>query len=55
MVHTYASLMAIVWAMGVTFVTLKLVDATIGLRPSDSDEVTGLDLSDHGELAYIEA
>ena len=55
MVHTYASLMAIVWAMGVTFVTLKLINATIGLRPTDSEELKGLDITDHGELAYIEA
>jgi Amt family ammonium transporter len=26
--------------------------ATIGLRPSEEDEVTGLDLSDHGERGY---
>src|SRR5262249_56523193 len=28
------------------------IKATIGLRPSDEDEETGLDLSDHGEKGY---
>jgi Amt family ammonium transporter len=47
-------------AMGLT-ITLAVVatcvlgyalKATIGLRPSEEDEVTGLDLSDHGERGY---
>ena len=55
MVHTYASLMAIAWSMAVTFITLKLIDVTIGLRPTDAEETKGLDVSDHGEIAYIDA
>jgi Amt family ammonium transporter len=35
------------------FVLLKLVDLTVGLRVSEEDEVQGLDLSQHGENAYI--
>ncbi len=35
-----------------TFVILKIIDATIGLRVYDEDEVVGLDLSQHGENAY---
>ena len=34
------------------FVLLKIVDATIGLRVTEEDEVIGLDLSQHGETAY---
>ncbi len=37
----------------VTFVILKLVDMTIGLRASADDEAVGLDLSQHGERGYI--
>ena len=37
---------------GVTFVLLKLVDATIGLRVSQEDEDAGLDTTQHGESAY---
>jgi len=35
------------------FVLLKLVDMTVGLRVSEEDEVQGLDLSQHGENAYV--
>jgi len=31
---------------------LKIVDALVGLRASDEDEVMGLDLSEHNESAY---
>ncbi len=40
------------WAAGVTFVVLKLVDLTIGLRVSDADEVVGLDITQHEQSAY---
>ena len=35
-----------------TFVILKIVDWTMGLRVSDEDEQLGLDLSQHDERAY---
>ena len=35
-----------------TFVILKVVDAVIGLRVSESEELDGLDISQHGEEAY---
>jgi len=36
----------------VSFVVLKLVDWTIGLRVDDEEEKRGLDLVEHGESAY---
>ncbi len=36
----------------ITFVLLKLIDFTIGLRPTEDAEKMGLDLSDHAETAY---
>jgi Amt family ammonium transporter len=36
-----------------TFVILKVLDATMGLRVSREDEIEGLDLSQHGEEGYI--
>jgi Amt family ammonium transporter len=36
-----------------TFVILKVVDALVGLRVSEEDEVAGLDLSQHSETAYV--
>ncbi|MBI1846757.1 MAG: ammonium transporter [Candidatus Rokubacteria bacterium] len=35
-----------------TFVVLKVVDALVGLRVTQEDEVAGLDLSQHSETAY---
>jgi ammonium transporter, Amt family len=39
---------------GATWVLLKLVNATVGLRVNEEDETVGLDLSQHGESAYNE-
>ncbi|MGD9854930.1 MAG: ammonium transporter [Planctomycetaceae bacterium] len=36
-----------------TFIILKVLDATMGLRVSQDDEIKGLDLSQHGEEGYI--
>lgn len=35
-----------------TYIILKIVDATVGLRVDEADEVKGLDISEHGEEAY---
>jgi Amt family ammonium transporter len=45
-------LFTIVWSGFVSFVVLKGIDLTIGLRVSDEDEMQGLDLSDHDEAGY---
>ncbi len=46
---------AATWALAivVTFVLLKVLDATMGLRVSRDEEIEGLDLSQHGEEGYI--
>ena len=36
-----------------TFIILKVLDAAMGLRVSQDDEVQGLDVSQHGEEGYI--
>lgn len=41
-----------VFAFGGTWVLGKIVDATIGLRVSRTEETLGLDISQHGERAY---
>ena len=41
-----------VYSFIVTFVILKVLDATLGLRISEEDESDGLDLSQHGESGY---
>jgi ammonium transporter, Amt family len=35
-----------------TLLVLKLVDATVGLRVRDEDEIAGLDVSQHSEVGY---
>jgi Amt family ammonium transporter len=42
----------IAFAGAATFVILKVVDLTIGLRVPESEEVLGLDSTTHGEMAY---
>ena len=44
----------VVFAGIVTFILLKLLDATMGLRVPQDDEICGLDLSQHGEEGYID-
>jgi Amt family ammonium transporter len=41
-----------IWAGVMTFLILKLVDVTIGLRVHPEEELQGLDASVHGEAAY---
>jgi Amt family ammonium transporter len=42
-------------AIGVvgSLIILKILDAVIGLRVSQQDELQGLDVSQHGEEGYI--
>jgi Amt family ammonium transporter len=42
------------WCAGATYVILKVLQATLGLRVSEDQEREGLDLSQHGERAYNE-
>ncbi len=40
------------YAIAVTFILLKVLEATMGLRVEDEDEVIGLDITQHEESAY---
>ena len=42
----------VVWAVGITFVIVKVTVAVTGLRSSDDDITEGLDVSAHGESGY---
>jgi Amt family ammonium transporter len=44
---------AIVFSMVVTFVLAKVLDKIAGLRVSPAEEEVGLDISEHGERAYV--
>ena len=41
-----------VYSFVVTFLIARFVDATVGLRVNEEQEMTGLDLSEHGEVGY---
>src|SRR5210317_1734985 len=51
-VQTKSVLFTIVWCGVISYILFKIVDAVIGLRVSEEDEVSGLDTSSHGETAY---
>ena len=40
------------WAFGLGFILFKVIDAVIGLRVSEKDEIEGLDYSEHGAQSY---
>jgi Amt family ammonium transporter len=42
-----------VFAAVLTYILLKVLDATMGLRVAQDSEIQGLDLSEHGEEGYI--
>jgi Amt family ammonium transporter len=42
----------IVWSGVLSFIILKVIDMTIGLRVTAEEESMGLDLSLHGEQGY---
>ena len=41
-----------VWAVALSFIVLGILKATIGLRVSKEVEIEGLDISEHGSIAY---
>ena len=45
--------MTIVYCAVVSFIILKILDWTMGLRVSQEGEVRGLDINEHGEEGYI--
>jgi Amt family ammonium transporter len=51
-IQALSVVVTIVFVFVVSFVLLKILDATIGIRVSQTKEEVGLDLSEHGERAY---
>lgn len=50
--QTVAVFSMVIFAFVGTYVILKLVDGSVGLRVSPEEEATGLDLTQHNERAY---
>ena len=42
----------LVWAVFASYVLVKIVQSTVGLRVSDDEELEGLDVTSHGETGY---
>lgn len=53
LIQLVAALIAVAFSFGVTFGLAKLLQAVMGLRVSSNEEEVGLDISEHGERAYI--
>lgn len=51
-VQLFAGVSVAVYTLIISYVILKVLQKTIGLRVSDQDEIGGLDLNSHGESAY---
>jgi ammonium transporter, Amt family len=53
LIQLLSIVVAIVYAFSITWIILKVLDHTMGLRVQQEEEVQGLDLSQHGESGYI--
>ncbi|MBC8754209.1 ammonium transporter [Kordia sp. YSTF-M3] len=51
-VQALGSLAYAVWAVVLSFIVFKILKSTMGLRVTEEEEMVGLDLSEHGEIAY---
>ncbi|MBC7085489.1 MAG: ammonium transporter [Methanomethylovorans sp.] len=47
-------ILAVIWAFGISFIIFKILDAVMGLRVPEEDEIAGLDIKEHGMSAYPE-
>jgi len=45
-------IITVLWTAIASFIILKLISVTIGLRVDEQVEIEGLDLSQHGERGY---
>ena len=50
-----AAAVGFTWVLAIvgSFILLKVIDFTIGLRVSEQEEQEGLDITQHGEEGYI--
>ena len=51
-IQALAVLVTLVFSFVMSFILLKILDATMGLRVSTEEEVAGLDISEHSEVGY---
>ena len=41
------------WSLVITWILVKILQKTIGLRVSEEDEIEGLDITSHGERIHL--
>jgi Amt family ammonium transporter len=51
-VQALAVVVTWIYAFTITFILLKILDWTMGLRVNEEEEESGLDLSQHSETGY---
>ncbi len=53
LIQAAGAAVAIVFAVGMTILITKVLHRLMGLRVTDNEEEVGLDISEHGERAYV--
>lgn len=51
-VQSLGVICAFIWSFVLCFVMFKIISSTIGLRVSKDEEIEGLDITEHGNIAY---
>jgi Amt family ammonium transporter len=41
------------WSLVVSWIIVKIIQTTIGLRVTEEDEIEGLDITSHGERIHL--
>jgi Amt family ammonium transporter len=54
-IQMIATVTTIVFSGVMTFIIFKIVDKTVGIRADMKEEIAGLDISQHNEMAYAES
>ena len=42
-----------VWSLVISWIIVKVIQKTIGLRVTEEDEIEGLDITSHGERIHL--
>ena len=53
MIQALGAVVAFIWAFGVSFIILKIVDGMMGLRVSVEEEEIGLNIAEHGAKSSV--
>ena len=53
-IQLFGAVAIIAWTFGTSFLVFKSIDAIVGMRVSENEELVGLDHSEHGGEAYPE-